>query len=89
LQCGRYDALDMLCIAINPKHEPFYDALGFETIGGLKYYSSFNQAPAIAKALPLNTLSSASHKSFLFREIALTPVDPRVITGEAALMISL
>lgn len=89
LQCGRHEALDMLCIAINPKHEPFYDALGFETIGGLKYYSSFNQAPAIAKALPLNTLSSASQKSFLFREIALTPVDPRVITGETDLTISL
>lgn len=89
LQCGRHETLDMLCIAINPKHEPFYDALGFETIGGLKYYSSFNQAPAIAKALSLNTLSSASQKSFLFREIALTPVDPRVITGETDLTISL
>ncbi|MFZ3032377.1 MAG: hypothetical protein WA082_05100 [Candidatus Moraniibacteriota bacterium] len=89
LQCGQRDALDMLCIAINPKHEPFYDALGFETIGDLKYYASFNQAPAIAKALSLHTLSTASQKSFLYREIALTPVDPRVITGETDFTISL
>ena len=79
----------MLCIAINPKHEPFYDALGFETIGELKYYASFNQAPAIAKALSLHTLSTASQKSFLYREIALTPVDPRVITVETDFTISL
>lgn len=90
LQCGRHDTLDALCIAINPKHEAFYDALGFETIGGLKYYTSFNQAPAIAKALPLNGHeTSAPQESFLYREIAASPIDPRVITGETTHTLSL
>lgn len=45
--------LDYLCIAINPKHDFFYKTLGFEEIGGLKYYASVNNAPALARALNL------------------------------------
>jgi len=47
------DKLDELCIAVNPRHQYLYKFLGFEELGGLKYYGSVNRAPAIAKHLHL------------------------------------
>ena len=41
------------CIAINPKQQYVYNFIGFEKLGGLKYYGSVNKAPAIAKRLNL------------------------------------
>ena len=49
-------SLDYLCIAINPKHDSFYKALGFVPIGGLKYYPSVNNAPALARVLNIKDL---------------------------------
>lgn len=82
--------VDTLCIAINPKHEVFYDALGFQTIGDLKYYSSFNQAPAIAKVLDLKTIATLETKNrFLYQAIVLSPPDAKILAGTAVLHIAL
>jgi len=43
------------CIAVNPKHQYLYKFIGFEELGGLKYYGTVNMAPAIAKRLDLTT----------------------------------
>lgn len=40
-------SVDMLVIAINPKHVPFYKLLGFEEFGPIKLYPLVN-APAVA-----------------------------------------
>lgn len=61
--------IDNLCIAINPKHNSFYSALGFEDIGGLKYYSSVNDAPALAKTLDLSKVKEQKNRSSLIDEI--------------------
>lgn len=50
------DKLTDLCIAVNPRHQYLYKFLGFEMLGGLKYYGSVNKAPAIAKRLDLETV---------------------------------
>lgn len=50
------DKLNGLCIAINPKQANLYDFICFENIGGLKYYNSVNQAPALAKYVNFDTL---------------------------------
>jgi len=77
--------IDTLCIAINPKHEVFYDALGFRTVGGLRYYVSFNGAPALAKALDLGTLGTLEARNkFLYNTIVLSPPDAKVLTGESS-----
>ena len=41
--------IDYLCISINPKHDHFYNMLGFKQIGARKQYESVG-APAIAYA---------------------------------------
>jgi len=84
LQSAIHQKIDALCIAINPKHDFFYTTLGFETIGDLKYYASFNNAPAFAKVLMLDTLKTKKEKTtFLSRMISTTtPLDPLFLNGE-------
>lgn len=41
--------LDYLCITINPKHDVFYQSLGFISIGEPKFYPAVNNAPALAR----------------------------------------
>lgn len=53
---------DNLCVAVNPKHSSVYNSLFFNDIGGLKYYPSVNNAPAIAKTLDLNRLKRELHR---------------------------
>lgn len=51
-----------IVIAINPKHERFYDSLGFETFGEERTFPSVNNAPAVAKVLPLADIAERYHK---------------------------
>lgn len=48
--------LDCICITIHPKHSLTYEFLLFKDLGGLKSYSSVNDAPAIAKYIEITTL---------------------------------
>ena len=47
-------ALDLLCIAVNPRHVEFYRRLTFEIFGELKPYAKVNGAPAVALCLHLD-----------------------------------
>lgn len=91
LQSAIQKKIDALCIAINPKHDFFYTTLGFETIGELKYYTSFNNAPAFAKILRLDTLTKKKEETnFLSRMMSdIPPIDPLVFTGEQKLIFPL
>jgi len=60
-----YKNIDYICISINPKHDLFYKSLGFEDIGGLKYYPSVNNAPALAKAIRIDELKTKNKKSLI------------------------
>jgi hypothetical protein len=40
--------IDYICITINPKHDRFYEVMGFTQIGGLRHYPSVN-APGIGR----------------------------------------
>jgi hypothetical protein len=47
-------ALDVLSIAVNPRHVEFYRRLTFEVFGDLKSYGRVNGAPAVALCLHLD-----------------------------------
>jgi GNAT superfamily N-acetyltransferase len=47
-------ALDILCIAVNPRHVEFYRRLTFDVFGELRTYARVNGAPAIALCLHLD-----------------------------------
>jgi hypothetical protein len=61
---------DFLVISVHEKHSLFYDALGFTTMGPMKYYTSVNNQPAYAKYVDLHKLGMLKAKagiaSFLF-----------------------
>jgi GNAT superfamily N-acetyltransferase len=49
--------LDDLCIAVHPRHAPFYEGrLRFRRFGGLKAYDAVNGAPAVGLRLDLRQL---------------------------------
>lgn len=51
--------VDDLCIAVHPRHAPFYERrLRFERFGGLKRYDAVNGAPAVGLRLDLHGLDS-------------------------------
>ena len=67
--------IDTLYIAINPKHDVFYKALGFSEIGSLKYYSNVEGAPALARAFFIEKdFSKFSQKNSLLKEISKNPI---------------
>jgi hypothetical protein len=52
-------ALDLLCIAVNPRHVEFYRRrLTFEVCGALRSYAKVNGAPAVALRLDLDRVRS-------------------------------
>lgn len=68
-------AVETLCITINPKHESFYNSLGFRDLGELKLYPLVNNAPALAKLLDLERPNSdEGRRNFVFQEILKKPV---------------
>lgn len=49
--------VDDLCIAVHPRHAPFYESrLHFRRFGGLKSYDAVNGAPAVGLLLDLHEL---------------------------------
>jgi len=55
---GIDEDVDIFCVTVNPKHEHFYEQLGFKKIGLQKQYSSVNNAPAQAEILHIKTVIS-------------------------------
>jgi hypothetical protein len=69
------------CIAINPKQQCLYKFLGFEQIGGLKYYGSVNRAPAIALRLNLIGLEEkAKTRKGLYKIFFSKRTDPKLFS---------
>ncbi len=67
--------IGILCITINPKHESFYEAIGFVRFGELKSYPLVNDAPALAMMLPLPDPDMHSFgQGFVFQEILKHPL---------------
>jgi hypothetical protein len=51
--------VDDLCIAVHPRHAPFYEGLlRFRRFGGLKTYDAVNGAPAVGLRLDLRELDA-------------------------------
>ncbi len=75
--CAKARNIDILCITINPKHENFYEALGFESVGEMKSYDTVNGAPALLKILRLKNLDVMKN-NFVGREILENPIDMNV-----------
>jgi len=49
--------VDYLCIAVHPRHAPFYESrLQFRRFGGLKSYAAVNGAPAVGLLLDLREM---------------------------------
>lgn len=61
--------ISALCIMINPKHDSFYEHLGFRTIGKERLYPSLENAPAIPKALVLKNKLGSVVKSQILSQI--------------------
>ncbi len=79
---AHFHDIDTLCIAINPKHEGFYDSLGFQSIGTLKYYSSVNNAPALAKAFFMDEGAlQNTPDNLVLREILKNPLEKEAFEG--------
>jgi hypothetical protein len=58
---GRIAGVDDLCIAVHPRHVPFYQLRWlFEVLGGLRTYETVNGALAMALRLDLRTLEERS-----------------------------
>lgn len=80
--CANYRGISALCIAVNPKHEEFYDSLGFQNIGPLKYYSSVNSAPALAKTFLMDKKNLKNNQNnLILREILNNPLKREVFEG--------
>lgn len=72
---SKCEGIECLCITINPKHESFYESIGFESIGGLKTYPRVNNAPALAKMLNMRNVSlQQKDVGFVFQEILKNPL---------------
>ena len=57
--------LDTLCIAVNPRHAPFYEALlRFRRFGDLKACDAVNGAPAVGLSLDLRLLDQPIGEPF-------------------------
>lgn len=77
---------DYICITVNPKHGLTYDFLLFKDFGGLKTYPGVEGAPAIAKALEVNTAEQECkrlnriglHKMFFLKKTEKEKFDNRV-----------
>ena len=76
LHYGLFKDLDYLCIAVHYyKHNEFYKRLGFVEIGGLKYYPSVNNTPAVAQMLDLRALRENKDSSGVLARFLEEPVD--------------
>ena len=64
-----YENIDNICISINPKHNLFYKSILFKDIGGLKFYPSVNNAPALAKTLDISKLKNKKIKNYLLNKL--------------------
>lgn len=74
-----YKNIDNICISINPKHNLFYKSILFEDIGGLKFYPSVNNAPALAKTLNIGKLKNKKTKNYLLNKLFLdNPPDYKI-----------
>lgn len=77
------EKLDDSCIAVNPKHQYLYKFIGFEKWGGLKYYGSVNNAPAVAKRLDLHRLEDYFRtKPSLYKIFISQKTSPDVFAGK-------
>ena len=90
LDYGLYiEKLNDFCIAINPKHQYLYKFLGFEELGGLKYYGSVNKALAIAKRLNLDNIEDkAKHRIGLYKIFFGKKIDAGVFENKLQFSIS-
>lgn len=61
------NGIEYLCISINPKHEFFYELLGFSELGGLKHYPAVN-APAIGKILAVEEFKGGAIVQSIMRK---------------------
>ena len=74
-----YKDFDNICISINPKHNLFYKSILFKDIGGLKFYPSVNNAPALAKTLDISKLKNKKTKNYLLNKLFLdNPPDYKI-----------
>lgn len=74
-----YKNIDNICISINPKHNLFYKSILFKDIGGLKFYPSVNNAPALAKTLDISKLKNKKTKNYLLNKLFLdNPPDYKI-----------
>lgn len=79
----KHSGVELLSIAINPKHYDFYKSLGFFEIGGLKYYQFVNGAPAFAKAIHINKeLEERAESNLILREIIKNPLEKGLLDGK-------
>lgn len=70
-------------ITVNPKHDKFYESLGFYALGEEKAYAAVNGAPALAKVLDLEAaISESGRQNVLFREILKNPLENSVFEGD-------
>lgn len=75
--------IEKLCIVINPKHDVFYAALGFEAIGELKYYPNVKNAPALPRALDVRRLLSGENENMLSRAVLAKPLTEKDFANKA------
>ncbi len=72
--CAKACEIDTLCITINPKHDKFYLALGFEPLGEEKTYEAVGGAPALLRKLELDR-ASEMQENIVTREILNGPIE--------------
>lgn len=71
--------LELICIAINPKHKTIFDHLLFQDLGDLKIYPYVNNAPAIGKYINVYSIKegfSMPGKEGLYKAFVLNNTDP-------------
>ncbi len=61
--------ISTLCIMVNPKHDTFYEHIGFRTIGEEKSYPPLQNAPAVPKVLTLKNKLNSIVKSHILSQI--------------------
>jgi hypothetical protein len=77
------------CIVINPQHQYLYKFLGFEVLGGFRYYGSVNRAPAIAKRLNLEVCEKiARNRKGLYKIFFGYKIDPDALSNKYQLSLS-
>ncbi len=80
-QFARFHGVSSLLMAVNPRHEAFYErVMGFRRIGNVKSYPSVCNNPAVACMVDFDALEESIERKFFGNALPLSAFKPSELT---------